>query len=134
MIDTASPQKTKNQTDQHVHSILPGIQSIHFHPFSMSLGPWPRIMVGRVLKCAMQKSVLVRCERLKMTKITKRLVTRHRNFMVHDEESVMKVGDTVRIAETRRLSKRKHHKLVEILKSDHGELTYDPNVSAHYTK
>ena len=87
----------------------------------MSTGPWPRILVGRVVKTAMQKTVLVRCERLKMMKQTKRLQTRHRNFMVHDEEGVCNIGDTVQIEEIRRLSKLKKHRLVDILKTEHIE-------------
>jgi small subunit ribosomal protein S17 len=85
----------------------------------MSTGPWPRALVGRVVKTAMQKSVLVRCERMKLMNKTKRLVARHRNFMVHDEEGKCKVGDTVRIKEVRRISKQKKHTLVEIIRSEH---------------
>ena len=87
----------------------------------MSTGPWPRVLIGRVVKTAMQKTVLVRCERLKMMKQTKRLVTRHRNFMVHDAGSTCRIGDTVQIEEIRRMSKRKHHRLVDIMKTEHIE-------------
>ena len=58
---------------------------------------------------------------MKMMKKTKRLRARHRNFMVHDEESVCRVGDTVRIQEMdRKKSKLKRHDLVEVLTSDKG--------------
>ena len=87
----------------------------------MSTGTWGRQLVGRVVKTAMQKTVTVRCERLKEMRKTKRLVARHKNFMAHDADGVARVGDTVRIEECRRLSKHKPHRLVEVLQSDHQQ-------------
>jgi|TARA_B110000091_G_C13663324_1_gene410582 small subunit ribosomal protein S17 len=58
---------------------------------------------------------------MKMMKKTKRLVARHRNFMVHDEQALCQTGDTVRIKEVMKMSKHKKHTLVEILKSEHIE-------------
>ena len=89
----------------------------------MSTGTWGRVLVGRVVKTAMQKTATVRCERLKEMRKTKRLVARHKNFMAHDPNGVARVGDTVRIEECHRISKHKHHRLVEVLKSDHVPAT-----------
>jgi small subunit ribosomal protein S17 len=99
----------------------------------MSTGPWGRVLIGRVVKTAMQKTMLVRCERMKMMKKTNRLVARHRNFMVHDEASVCKIGDTVQIKEIRRMSKHKKHDLVQIVRSDHHEMDSLPTLEETVT-
>ncbi|HEY2343372.1 MAG TPA: 30S ribosomal protein S17 [Chthoniobacteraceae bacterium] len=71
--------------------------------------------VGQVVSTKMQKTAVVetttRVPHARFGKIVKQV----KRFHVHDEESKARVGDTVRIAETRPLSKLKRWRLVEVL-------------------
>ena len=72
--------------------------------------------VGLVVSTSMQKTAVVetvtRVPHAKFGKIIKQV----KKFYAHDEEGKAQVGDTVRIAETRPLSKLKRWRLVEIIK------------------
>ena len=72
--------------------------------------------VGEVVSTKMDKTAVVktisRVPHAKFGKITKQV----KKFYVHDEENKAQVGDTVRIMETRPLSKLKRWRLVEIVK------------------
>jgi small subunit ribosomal protein S17 len=72
--------------------------------------------IGQVVSNKMQKTVVVetttRVPHARFGKIVKQI----KRFYVHDEESKAQVGDTVRIMETRPLSKLKRWRLVEIVK------------------
>ncbi|HEY3898400.1 MAG TPA: 30S ribosomal protein S17 [Chthoniobacter sp.] len=72
--------------------------------------------VGQVVSTKMKKTAIVetttRVPHAKFGKIIKQV----KRFYAHDEEGKAQVGDTVRIAETRPLSKLKRWRLVEILK------------------
>jgi len=71
--------------------------------------------VGLVVSNKMTKSILVTVERkVKHPKYGK-FVKKTSKFMAHDEKNECSVGDTVRIAETRPISKDKCWRLVEIL-------------------
>ena len=82
---------------------------------------WPRLISGRVMRTSMAKTAVVRCERLKHIRTTGRNVARHKNFLVHDEHEVCRVGDVVKFEECTRMSKRKHHVLSEIVWSSSSE-------------
>ncbi|MDK2909712.1 MAG: small subunit ribosomal protein [Bacteroidales bacterium] len=71
--------------------------------------------IGVVVSNKMDKSIVVRVERrLKHPKYGK-FVKRSTKFMAHDEKNECQIGDTVRIMETRPLSKTKRWRLVEII-------------------
>jgi small subunit ribosomal protein S17 len=71
--------------------------------------------IGVVVSNKMDKSIVVRVERrLKHPKYGK-FVKRSTKFMAHDENNECQIGDTVRIMETRPLSKIKRWRLVEII-------------------
>jgi small subunit ribosomal protein S17 len=70
--------------------------------------------VGIVASDKMQKTVVVRVDRLVMHRKYRRYVRRTSKFMAHDEIGST-VGDKVRIVETRPLSARKRWRVVEIL-------------------
>ena len=70
---------------------------------------------GTVKRSAMDKTVVVVTTTLVQHPLYKRVVSRTGRFMAHDEENTCRVGDRVRIAETRPLSKRKRWRVVEIL-------------------
>ncbi|MHB8418716.1 MAG: 30S ribosomal protein S17 [Myxococcales bacterium] len=75
----------------------------------------PKTRVGVVTSNKMQKTVVVRVERrVKHAKYGKYLV-HHVNYKAHDEANACGVGDRVRIAETRPLSKDKRWRVVETL-------------------
>jgi small subunit ribosomal protein S17 len=71
--------------------------------------------VGIVVSDKMQKTVLVAIERRVPHPVYGKMVTRTRRVKAHDEENSAKAGDTVRIAETRPLSKDKRWRVVEIV-------------------
>ena len=71
--------------------------------------------VGRVVSDAMHKSIVVEVERRVEHDRYKRTVKRTSRFMAHDEANAAKIGDRVRIEETRPLSKRKRWVLREVL-------------------
>ena len=71
--------------------------------------------VGVVTSNKMQKTVVVTVERQVIHPLYKRVVRRSKNFLAHDEKNECRVGDTVRIEETRPLSARKRWRVVEIV-------------------
>jgi small subunit ribosomal protein S17 len=71
--------------------------------------------VGEVVSDKMNKTIIVRVERRFRHPQFKKVITRYRKFYAHDEKSEAKVGDRVRIQETRPLSKTKCWRLVEVL-------------------
>ena len=71
--------------------------------------------VGRVVSDRMEKTIVVEVERHVQDTRYKRTVKRTSRFMAHDEQRAAKVGDRVRIEETRPLSKRKRWILRDVL-------------------
>ena len=71
--------------------------------------------VGEVVSNKMAKTIVVRVERRFPHPQFKKIVTAYKKFYAHDEKSEAKIGDTVRIEETRPLSKLKRWKLVEVV-------------------
>jgi small subunit ribosomal protein S17 len=70
---------------------------------------------GLVVSDKMEKTVVVAIERRVPHPVYGKMVTRTKRLKAHDEENSAKVGDTVRIVETRPLSKDKRWRLVEIV-------------------
>lgn len=71
--------------------------------------------VGVVVSDKMDKSILVAIERKVAHPIYKKYFKKTTKLMAHDEKNESKVGDTVKIMETRPLSKSKNWRLVEIV-------------------
>jgi len=71
--------------------------------------------VGDVISDKMNKTIVVRVERRFRHPRFKKVVTAYSKFYAHDEKNEAKVGDRVRIRETRPLSKTKSWRLVEIV-------------------
>jgi len=71
--------------------------------------------LGEVISNKMAKTIIVRVERRFPHPRYKKVVTGYKKFYAHDEKSEAKVGDRVRIQETRPLSKSKCWRLVEIV-------------------
>lgn len=71
--------------------------------------------VGVVVGKTMKKTVTVQVERQFRHPLYKKTVQRRKSFMVHDEYEKCKVGDVVRIVETRPISKTKRWRVQEII-------------------
>ena len=76
--------------------------------------------VGQVISNKMAKTITVRVERRFAHPRFKKVVTGYKKFYAHDEKSEAKVGDRVRIEETRPLSKTKRWRLVEVVEKSSG--------------
>ena len=72
--------------------------------------------VGVVTSTAMEKTAVVRVERLVEHPLYKKTLKRSKKYHAHDEKNECQVGDTVRVMETRPLSRTKCWRVVEILK------------------
>lgn len=71
--------------------------------------------IGKVSSNKMDKSITVVVERKVKHPIYGKFMTKSTKFMAHDENNECGIGDTVRISETRPLSKLKRWRLVEII-------------------
>jgi small subunit ribosomal protein S17 len=74
-----------------------------------------RVLVGRVVSCARQKTITVEVERLVRHRSYEKFVRRRRKLHAHDERNEAKPGDRVELMATRPLSKQKRWRLVRIL-------------------
>lgn len=74
--------------------------------------------VGEVVSNKMQKTIVVRVERRFRHPEFKKVVSSFSKYYAHDESNAAKVGDLVRIQETRPLSKTKSWRLMEVLNAD----------------
>jgi small subunit ribosomal protein S17 len=71
--------------------------------------------VGVVVSNKMQKTVVVKVERRVANRQYGKIVARAEKYKAHDEENACKIGDRVRIVETRPLSKDKRWRVVETI-------------------
>lgn len=78
--------------------------------------------IGVVVGNRMEKTVTVKLERVMQHPLYGKSIQRAKRVKAHDEEKQCRIGDTVRIAETRPISKDKHWRVVEIVKRRGGEL------------
>ena len=76
--------------------------------------------LGEVISNKMAKTIVVRVERRFPHPRYKKVVTGYKKFYAHDEKSEAKVGDRVRIQETRPLSKMKRWRLMEVVERTAG--------------
>src|ERR1700761_6871362 len=72
--------------------------------------------VGNVVSTKMQKTIVVEVEMRKAHPKYKRVMKTNKKFYAHDEQNTARVGDVVRIRETRPLSKLKRWNLEEIIR------------------
>ncbi len=73
------------------------------------------VLEGVVTSDKMDKTVVVKVERLVKHPRVKKYIKKTRKFKVHDERNECRVGDRVRFIECRPLSKDKHFRLLEIV-------------------
>ena len=84
--------------------------------------PQRKERLGEVISNKMAKTIVVRVERRFRHPKFKKVMARYRKFYAHDEKSEAKIGDHVRIQETRPLSKTKSWRLVQILERTDGSV------------
>jgi small subunit ribosomal protein S17 len=89
--------------------------------------------IGQVVSTKMQKTIVVEVEMRKAHRKYKRIVRSTKKFYAHDEQNSARIGDMVRIRETRPLSKLKRWNLEEIVRRSNLaqiEEVADPTVAA----
>lgn len=74
-----------------------------------------KVQVGKVVSDKMDKTIVVAVETYKKHELYHKRIKSTKKFKAHDENNQAKIGDTVKISETRPLSKDKSWRLVEIL-------------------
>jgi len=74
-----------------------------------------KIFTGRVVSNKMDKTIVVEIGMRKLHKLYKKYITRSKKVKAHDAKNECNIGDTVRIVESRPLSKDKHWRLLEIV-------------------
>jgi small subunit ribosomal protein S17 len=72
--------------------------------------------IGEVVSAKMQKTAVVRVQRIYKHGKYSKIMRRYIKFKVHDENGLARPGDTVRIEESRPISKEKSFRLVEVTK------------------
>jgi small subunit ribosomal protein S17 len=74
-----------------------------------------KTLVGRVVSDKMNKTVVVRVETVKRHRLYGKIMRSYKRYKAHDEENASRVGDRVRMEESRPLSREKRWRVVEIL-------------------
>lgn len=74
-----------------------------------------REFVGIVVSDKMDKTIVVEVRTKKLHKLYKKYVSSSKKYKVHDEENTANAGDTVRIVESRPISKEKTWRLVDVI-------------------
>jgi len=103
-------------TEMHnpLHRSGPG-GTAHESPDAPRVRRARKTRVGMVVSDKMQKTVVVAIERRVPHPVYGKMMTRTTRLKVHDEGNAAKTGDTVRIMETRPLSKDKRWRVIEIV-------------------
>jgi small subunit ribosomal protein S17 len=76
-----------------------------------------RTLQGKVVSDQRDKTITVLVETQKRHPVYEKIMKRHRKFHVHDEKNLGKIGDVVLIASCRPISKTKHWRLLNVIKS-----------------
>lgn len=75
-----------------------------------------KTLTGKVIATKMQKTATVIVEKIKIHWLYKKRLIRHKKYKVETGDFSVKAGDTVKIAETKPLSKDKYFRVAEVLK------------------
>lgn len=90
VIETAAPNQAKGRNDR-------------------------KVLVGKVVSDKMEKTIVIAIETYKKHNLYHKRIKSTKKFKAHDEENQAKIGDVVKVMETRPLSKDKRWRLVEIV-------------------
>ena len=80
-----------------------------------STAPVQKVLQGRVVSNKMQKTIVVEIHQRKLHRLYKKYLTRTKKIKAHDEKNECGIGDTVRVVESRPLSREKRWRLLEIV-------------------
>lgn len=72
-----------------------------------------KTLVGKIVSLKMKKTAVVEVERKILHKKYKKVIYRHKKYKAHYDDMKLAVGDQVKIAETRPISKTKHFVVLE---------------------
>lgn len=81
-----------------------------------------KVRTGIVISDKMKKTIIVGVTRLTKHPLYNRVIKKSNKFKVHDEKNIAKIGDIVKIQETRPLSKDKRFRLIEIVKKGQPDI------------
>ena len=81
-----------------------------------------KVRVGEVVSDKMDKTVVVAVETFRAHPLYKKAIKRAKKYKAHDENNACKVGDQVKIVETRPLSREKRWRVTEIISKGEAEL------------
>ena len=84
----------------------------------MPFNPRAKQMTGRVVSNKMDKTVVVAVESVRRHPLYKHTIRSTKRYKAHDEQNACREGDTVRIVESRPLSKEKRWRVIEIMRHD----------------
>ena len=87
--------------------------------------------VGQVVSDKMDKTVVVAVDRFRTHRLYKRRIKRVTKFKAHDYDNSCKLGDTVRIEETRPLSREKRWRVIEVLARMDIAETQPKDIASH---
>ncbi len=76
-----------------------------------------KVLVGKVVSDKMDKTVVIAVETYKKHNLYHKRIKSTKKFKAHDEENVAKIGDVVKVMETRPLSKDKRWRLIEVIEA-----------------
>ena len=79
-----------------------------------------RTLIGEVVSHRMSKTVVVNIERIFLHPTYKKVVRKITKVKAHDERNECQVGDTVKILESRPISKEKHWRVIEVIQRSQG--------------
>jgi len=74
-------------------------------------------LTGRVTSDKMDKTVVIEVQRLKRHRLYGKVLKRTKKYLAHDEGNACRIGDLVRIIESRPLSRRKHWVVEQIMET-----------------
>ena len=74
-----------------------------------------KIFTGKVVSNKMEKTIVVSVEQRKLHPLYKKYVSRTKKLKAHDDKNECNIGDTVRVIESRPLSREKRWRLLEII-------------------
>ncbi|MFF2912563.1 30S ribosomal protein S17 [Paenibacillus sp. NPDC057934] len=74
-----------------------------------------KVLVGKVVSDKMDKTIVIAVETYKKHNLYHKRIKSTKKFKAHDESNVAKIGDVVKVMETRPLSKDKRWRLVEVV-------------------
>ena len=78
-------------------------------------GKVEKVLQGRVVSNKMQKTIVVEIQQRRLHRLYKKYLSRSKKIKAHDEKNECGIGDTVRVVETRPLSREKRWRLLEIV-------------------